>query len=73
MLYVGKQGAQPVVVGALASVFGKSNAEPKSETKASILRYKSIVRIVTFNVRTLNTINQLTYSAAEHNIDFICV
>ena len=37
---------------------------------------KNTVHIATFNIRILNTVNQLTelrVSAAEHNIDIICI
>ena len=55
-------------------MFEKSATELKSKTK--LLRYKSIVNIVTFNVRTLNTINQLpvvTALTAKYDIDItIC-
>ena len=47
-----------------------------SMLKINFLRCKNIVNIVTFNVRTINIINQLlefTASAAEHNTDIICV
>ena len=67
-LHVDKQGAYSVEVGALASVVEKSVTEPK-------LRCESIVDIATFNVRTSNTnqLLELTASAAEHNIDIICI
>ena len=73
-LHAGKQNACSAEVGALAQVFKESATEPKP--KPNLLRYKSIVNIVTFNDRTLNTVNQLpelTASAAKHNIDIIRV
>ena len=49
--------------GVLAPLFEKSDTEPKP----NLFRCKDIVIIVTSNVRTLNTINQLlkliTYAA----------
>ena len=48
------------------------NAEPNP----NLLRYKNIGNIKTFNVRTLNTINQIhkhTTSVVEHNIKMICM
>ena len=67
-LHVGKQGKHFVEVGAQAQVFQKIATEPKPY----LLRCKNIVKIVTFNVKTLNTLNQLpklTASVVEHNIN----
>ena len=69
---VGKQGVCSTEGGALAQVFEKSATEPKPK----LFRCKNIVTIATFNVTTLNTVNQLpelTVSAAEYNIDIICI
>ena len=57
-------------IGTLASVFKKYVAKPNT------LRYECIVYIVTYNVRTLNTINQVPVFMAfiaENNIDIICM
>ena len=73
-LRTGKKGACPVEVGALASVFKKSATELKLKQK--LLECKRTIQIVTFNVRTLNRIRQLselTASAIDHNIDIICI
>ena len=69
-LNVGKQGVHSTKVGALTPVYKKSATEPKS----NFLRCQSIVNIATFNIRSLNPINQLpemTVSAAQHNIDIL--
>ena len=69
-LRAGKKGARPAEVGALASVFEKSATELKQQ---KLLKCK---QTATFNVRTLNRIEQLlelTASAVEHNIDIICI
>ena len=61
-------------VGALAPVFEKSASELKVKLKQKLLKCKSTVHIVIFNVRTLNRIGQqteLTASVAEHDIDII--
>ena len=66
-LHVGKQGVCSVEVRALTPVFGKS------ATKPNLLRCK--IDIATYNLRILNTINQLlklTAPAAKHNLD-ICM
>ena len=71
-LHAGKKGACPAEVGALASVFEKS----ATELKQKLLKCKQTIQIVTFNVRTLNRIGQLselTASAVEHKIDVICI
>ena len=70
---MGKKGARPVEVGALASVFEKSATELKQQ---KLLKCKQTIQIATFNVRTLNRIGQLpelTASAVEHKIDIICI
>ena len=72
-LHMGKKGACPAEVGALASVFEKSATELKQQ---KLLKCKNIIQIATFNVRTLNRIGQLpelTASAIDHNIDMICI
>ena len=69
-LRVGKKGACPAEVGALASVFEKSATELKQQ---KLLKCK---QIVTFNVRTLNRrgkLTELTASAVEHKIDIIYI
>ena len=56
-----------VEVGALALLFKKSVTEFK--TKPKLPRCQNIANIATFNVRTLNRVNQLselTASAAKH-------
>ena len=71
-LRAGKKGAHPAEVGALASVFEKSAIELNQK----LLKCKQTIQIATFNVRTLNKIEQLpelTTSAIEHNIDIICI
>ena len=67
-LRAGKKGARPAEVGALASVFEKSD----TELKLKLLKCKKTIQIATFNVRTLNRI-ELTASAVEHKIDIICI
>ena len=65
---MGKKGARPPEVGALASVFDKS----ATELKQKLLKCKQTIQIATFNVRTLNRIGQLselTASVVEHKID----
>ena len=57
--------AHAAEVGALPQVFEKSATEPKP----NLLRCKNIVKIVTFNVWLLNTINQLP----KHNEDILCM
>ena len=54
-------------------MFKKSATELKLNPK--LLGFENIFNLVTFNVRTLDTVNQLpdlTASAAEHMIDIIC-
>ena len=70
-LCVGKKGARPAEVGALASVFEKSATELKQQ---KLLKCKQTLQISKFNVRTLNRIGQLPElitSAVEHKIDII--
>ena len=69
-----KNGMRPTGIGALAAMFEKSATELKLNQK--LLRHKSTIQIVTFNVRTLNSLGQLpelTASAIDHNIDIICI
>ena len=56
-LCAGKKGARLTEVRALAPIFEKSGTELKLKQK--LLKYKRIIQIVTFNVRTLNRIGQL--------------
>ena len=73
-LRAGKKGACPAEVGALASVFEKSDTELK--LKQNLRKYKRTIKIATFNFRTLNWIGQLpglTASAIDHYIDIICI
>ena len=51
---MGKQGTHSAEVGALVPVSERSATEPKP----NILRCKNIVNIESFNIRTLNSINQ---------------
>ena len=71
-LRVGKKGACPTDVGALAPLFEKSATEPKQKRK--LQKCKLTKQIATFNVRTLNRIGQLpdlTSSTIDHNIEII--
>ena len=52
ILHADKQEVHSAEIGALASVFEKSATEPQPKPK--LLR---IVNILTFNVKTLNTVN----------------
>ena len=61
-LRVGKKGARPAEVGALASVFEKSATELKQQ---KLLKWKQTIQIATFNVRTLNRIGQLPEQTAS--------
>ena len=64
----------PAEVGALTPMFEKSAIELKLKQK--LLKCKSTIQIVTFNVRTLNRIGQLselTASPTDLNIDIICM
>ena len=72
-LRVGKKGARPAEVRALASVFVKSATELKRQ---KLLKCKQTLQIATFNVRTLNRIGQLPEliaSAVEHKIGIIYI
>ena len=51
-LRAGKKGARPAEVGALGSVFEKSD----TELKQTLLKCKQTIQIAIFNVRTLNRI-----------------
>ena len=71
-LCTGKKGVHTAEVETLAPVFEKSVTELKLKQK--LLKCKSTIQIVTFNVRSLNRISQLpeqTASAIDHNIDII--
>ena len=73
-LRAGKNGARTGEVGALVSVFEKSATELKLKQK--LLKCKQTIQKATFNVRTLNRIDQLpelTASTVEHKIDIICI
>ena len=73
-LHVGKNGAGPAGVRALASMFEKSATEFRLKQK--LLKCKSTIQKATFNVRTLNRLSQLpelTASEIDHNIDIICI
>ena len=64
----------PAEVGVLAPVSEKSGTVLKLKQK--LLKCKSTIQVVTFNVKTLNRIGQLlelTASAIDHNIDIICI
>ena len=61
-------------VRTLAPVFKKSDTEFKPQPK--LLRSTNTVHIATFNIRTLNRVNQLpklTAFAAESNIDIVYI
>ena len=67
-----KKGGHTAGVGFLTPVFEKST----TKLKQKLLKCKSTIQIVTFNVRTLNRIGQQreqTASTIEHNIDIICI
>ena len=60
---------------ALPSGYEKSDRKPRPKPKPPLIQ-KHLVNMITFDIRTLNTINQLpelTASAIEYNIDIICV
>ena len=62
---VKKKKVRSAEVGALDTVFKKSVAKLKQK----LLKFKSTIKIVTFNVRTLNRIGQLpelTASVIDH-------
>ena len=68
----GKQEACSAEIRALALVLEISTTELKLKPK--LLKCKNMVDIETFNVKTLNVVNQLpelTASVAEHDIDII--
>ena len=72
-LRMGKKGARPAGVGALASVLEKSATRLKQQ---KLQKCKQTIQITTFNVRILNRVGQLpklTTSAVEHKIDIICI
>ena len=73
-LRVGKKGVCPAEVGALAPLLEKSAT--KLKLKQKLLKSKSTIQIVIFNVRTFNGIGhipELTSSAIDHNVDIICM
>ena len=73
-LRTGKNEVRSVELGALAPVFEKPATELKVKPKQKLLKCKSTVHILIFNVRTLNRIGQqteLTASVAEHDIDLL--
>ena len=77
------QGARSAVVSAVATVFEKSATEPinnnnnnKNINNTKLLRCKRNILVSTFNVRTLNSLKQmseLAASAERMDIDIICV
>ena len=74
VLHIGKQGVHSVGVAVLAPVFKKLPTELKLKSNTKLLKYKNIVHIATFSIRTLHRISQLdelTASAAEHNTDIV--
>ena len=63
-------------VGTQAPAFEKSVTKPELKSKPNLLRGKNTFNITTFNIRTLNTVNQLhklSLSAVKNNINIICV
>ena len=64
----GKKVARLAEIRAWASVFEKSATELKQQ---KVLKCKQTIQIATFNVRTLNRIDQLP--AVEHKIEIICI
>ena len=71
-LCAGKQGGHSAEVGTLDQVFKKSF----TELKPKLLRCKNSVHTVTFNVKILNTVNQLPESTvfrAKQNRDILCI
>ena len=73
-LRVGKKMVCPAAVGALAPLLEKSAT--KLKLKQKLLKSKSTIQIVTFNVRTFNGIGhipELTSSAIDHNVEIICM
>ena len=72
--WVKKKWACPAEVGAPNPLFEKSTTELKRKRK--LLRCKSTIQIVSFNVKTLNRIGQLpelTASTVDHDLDIVCV
>ena len=64
---------RPTGVGVVASVLEKSASELKLKQK--LLKCKSTIQIVTFNVKIVDRIGQLpelTASAIDHDTDIIC-
>ena len=73
-LRAGKKGVCLAEVGALAPVFEKSATELKLKQK--FIKCKSTIQTVSFNVRTLNRIGQISDMIAfamNYNIDIVCV
>ena len=66
-----KKGVRPAKTGVLSSVFEKS----ATKFKQKLVKCKRTIQRVTFNVRTLNRIGQLTEltTSAIDNIDIICI
>ena len=77
-LHVGHQGAHSAELGSSSSTLEKVATEPKpkSKLKSNLIRDKNTFNFAIFNVRTLNTVIQLsnlTASATDKNIGIICV
>ena len=73
--HAGKQESHSAKIEPLAQVFKKSTTKLKLKPKPKLLRCKNTIHIVTFNIRSLNGVNQLlelTASAAER-INIICI
>ena len=71
-LRVGKKRVRLAKIRALAPMFEKTI----TELKQKLLKCKSTIQIVTFNIRTLYKIGQLlelTASVIDHSIDIICI
>ena len=69
-LHQSKQGTRSAEAGALAPVCEKSDTDPRPKQKPKLLRFKSIVNIVSTIIKIISTVNQLpdlTASIAEHN------
>ena len=67
----GQQGARAGVTDS-----GPRHEKSATEPKCKLLKCKRVTKMSTFNVRTLQSIHQLselTASAIQHNIDVICV
>ena len=74
MHHVGKKGTPLAEVWALASVFKKTATELKHKERQKLLKCKSTIQIVAFNIRTLKRIGQLpdlTAAVIDHDIDII--